>query len=843
MGLASHALSETQRKRLARQRILIVHAALLLALLVVVARLLELQILKGDDYRTQAQSQHFGGVVLPAKRGVIYSMNSKTGEESILATNTTLDMVYVDPLITDRPTYVAAELAHLLVTPDFHALCAAGKKECPTELSEFYADSFDPLERIAHLQSGALLEPLKDGLPDVNPENVPDIEDIRTTFSRDIEKRISEKRVTFVPLVYGATKIQMQSVRDLNLDGVYVVEESRIIFADPEEISSTKIAGMARDLEPYVDMDDTVIRRLLRSKPLRYVPIMRKLPPELSLKVRELKLKSAQDTNELRADAPTREAALKINDPMRSIALIPEHWRYYPDGKVASHVVGFLNSQQEAQYGIERTFNQELRGQEGRITTMSDPQGGQILTSNQTIVDAKDGDNITLTIDRFVQKKVEEIMDDAVKRFDAQAGQAIIMDPFTGRVIAMVNAPTFDSNNFGAVYGKEPWYLDEGKQNEIVVEIYHPITNQFVVKMYLKDLYSEEGRAELSEKTYEALQEIETMYDLEDIMRYYLYIGENNRKEIFPTDRPEFWLRFSNNIGVGAYLNRNIQEIYEPGSVFKPITMAIAIDQGEVSPEDLYMDTGTVEVDEYKIKNALNAHYGEVTMTNCLEFSINTCMTSVSMKLGKKLFHRMIERFGFGRITTIELEDELPGEILPWMKWSQALLATSAYGQGISATPLQVITAWSALANGGKLIRPTIIDHVTKSDGTKISTKPFVVDQVITEETSDTISAMLVSVVNNGFGRSAGVEGYSIAGKTGTSQMAGPGGQYEVGTGSSITSFAGFAPANHAKFVMLVKFDRPKATGIEFGSNSAAPVFGEIAKFLFGYYGIPPRTE
>ncbi|MBT5237047.1 penicillin-binding protein 2 [Candidatus Peregrinibacteria bacterium] len=843
MALASHTLSETQRKRLARHRIVIVHAALLLALLVVVARLLELQIIKGKDYRTQAQSQHFGGVVLPAKRGIIYSHNSKTGEQSILATNTTLELAYVDPMVTDKPTYIASELAHLLVTEDFHELCGAGDKECPTELAEFYANSFDPLERIGKLQSGALLEPLTQGLPDVSPEDIPDIEDIRRSFARDIEKRISEKRVTFVPLVYGATKIQMKAVRELALNGVYVVDETRIIFADPEEISSTKIASMARTLEPFVDIDDTVIRRLLRSRPLRYVPIMRRLPPDLSLKVRELKLTSFQETNVERSKAATREAALSIQDPMRSVALLPEHWRYYPDGKVASHVVGFLNSQQEAQYGIERTFNLELRGQEGRITSMSDPQGGQILSANQTIVDAKDGDNITLTIDRFVQKKVEEIMDDAVKRFEADAGQAIIMDPFTGRIIAMVNAPTFDSNNFGTVYGKEPWYLDKHKQDEVVAELYHPKTNQFVVKMYLKDLYSEEGRLELSEKTYETLQEIETMYDLKDIIRYYLYIGENSRREIFPTERPDFWLRFTNNIGVGAYLNRNIQEIYEPGSVFKPITMAIAIDQGEVSPDDLYEDTGTVEVDEYKIKNALNAHYGEVNMINCLEFSVNTCMTSVSMKLGKKLFHRMIERFGFGKITTIELEDELPGEILPWKKWSQALLATAAYGQGISATPLQVITGWSALANGGKLIRPTIIDSVEKSDGTVIETKTFVVDQVITEETSETISAMLVSVVENGFGRSAGVPGYKIAGKTGTSQMAGPGGQYEIGTGSSITSFAGFAPANHAKFVMLIKFDRPRAKDIEFGSQSAAPVFGDIAKFLFSYYGIPPTEE
>jgi cell division protein FtsI/penicillin-binding protein 2 len=319
-----------------------------------------------------------------------------------------------------------------------------------------------------------------------------------------------------------------------------------------------------------------------------------------------------------------------------------------------------------------------------------------------------------------------------------------------------------------------------------------------------------------------------------------MYIGENSRREIFPTDRDGVWLKFDNNIGVGAYLNRNIQEIYEPGSVLKPVTMAIALDQGEVTPDDTYDDEEPVEVDEYTIRNALNIYYGTVTMTECLEYSVNTCMTTVSTKLGKKLFHRMLTRFGLGRITGIELEDELPGDIMPWRKWSNALLATSAYGQGISSTPLQVVTAFAALANGGKLMRPTIIDSVIKNDGTVDKNIPVIVDQVITPETSATITAMLMSAVTNGYAKTAKVPGYRIAGKTGTSQIAGPGSKYETGTGSSLTSFAGYAPLDHPRFVVLVKFDRPRAKDVEYGSKSAAPVFKEIATFLFKYYGIPP---
>ncbi|MDD4319763.1 MAG: penicillin-binding transpeptidase domain-containing protein, partial [Candidatus Peribacteraceae bacterium] len=298
------------------------------------------------------------------------------------------------------------------------------------------------------------------------------------------------------------------------------------------------------------------------------------------------------------------------------------------------------------------------------------------------------------------------------------------------------------------------------------------------------------------------------------------------------------WLKYRNTVGVGAYLNRSVQEIYEPGSVLKPVIMAIALDQGEVTPSETYDDLGAVEVDEYKIDNNDKKHYGKVTMTQCLEYSINTCMMHISFKLGPKLLYRALERFGFGRITSIELEDELPGEIRPWREWSRTLLATTAFGQGLSATPLQVITAWGALANGGKLLRPTIIDGVVHADGTTEKAPAREAEQVITKESSETITAMLVSSVNVGFAKSGKVPGYRIAGKTGTSQIAGPGGKYTTGTGSTFATFAGYAPVNDPKFVILVKLDRPKSG--THGATTAGPVFKDIASFLFKYYGIPP---
>ncbi len=832
--------SEAQVTRALRRRILITNAVLCAVLLVIVARLLELQIVRGEEYRALAQAQHYGGVRLPAKRGEILSLSSKTHETSILATNTTLAMVYVDPLITDRPVFIAETLSDLLVTEDFHMLCLKGSADCPQELVPYYNAAFDPMALVKRIGSGAVYEPIPRGNFPVPEESLPDITEVRRRFARSIEERISEQRVTFAPLTYGATKVQMEAVRNLGIGGIEVSWDYNLIFANPEHVNQLQVASIARDLSEVLEEDPAKLRNVLRSRPLRYVPIMRRLSPGLSTRIREVKLSSLRDTEQQRRAAPTREAALAIQDPLRSIALIPEHWRYYPDATLASHVVGFLNFTQEPQYGIERTFDSDLRGQEGLISSLSDPQGGQILTREQEIVDPEDGDTIVLTIDRVIQKYLEGLMQEALERFEADSGQAIVMDPMTGRILAMVNVPLFDSNNYGTVYEKEPWFLSESQVRDTVVEIYHPETNAFVVKAYVDDVFTPEGREHLSEEKRVELAALEEFYDLEDIARYYVYVGENSRHEVFPTDRPNVVLRYRNRIGVGSYLNRVVQEIYEPGSVLKPVTMAVALDQGEVTPFDIYDDSGPVLVDEYTIRNNRNRVYGKVTMTNCLEFSINTCMTSVSSKLGKKLFHRSLERFGFGRITGVELEDELPGEMLPWRKWSNALLATAAYGQGISATPLQVVTAYAALANGGRLLKPTIVDSIHRSDGTVERTEPIVLDQVITPETSATITAMLTSAVNQGFAKLAKVKGYRIAGKTGTSQIAGPGGKYETGTGSTVASFGGYAPIDRPRFVALVKFDRPRAKGILHGAEAAAPIFRQLASFIFDYYGIPP---
>jgi cell division protein FtsI/penicillin-binding protein 2 len=843
------SISDTQKRRAFHRRIDIVLGILLVLLLIIVARLIELQMIRGKEYEETARSQHFGGIVLPAKRGEILSRNSKTKETNIFATNTTLDLLYVDPFVTKDKSYVADALAEMLLVEAYDRVCRAGKKECPREFRKYYSDAFDPLLKFPQgiprienpLIENKVLEPPE--AIDI-AERIPDRDAIKRQFSRDIEERISEEFVSFVPLLYGATKVQLRRVQDFGIPGVYASENQKLIYANPLHIPDFERRRIARILSPPLGLDTTFIRERLRQRRLRYVPIFRRLPPELSKQAKKLKEQSFLDAAQKRSDLRARgngDAADDVIDLLRGIALIPEHWRFYPDSTVASQVVGFLNVNQQAQNGTERTFDHELRGQEGRISTLTDPFGGQIVSDDQTIVQARDGKSVILTIDRFLQKQVENILQKALDDFEADSGQALITDPHTGRIIVMANVPLLDSNNYSTVYEKIPHVLTEDEEPAIVVEIYHPQLNDLVIRSYINDL-SPEGRARLSKELQGELRDIERLYDLEDLKRYYLYIGENSRIELFPVhaaDGTRKWLKYKNRIGVGAYINRTIQEIYEPGSVFKPITMSIALDQGEITPDELYMDTGLVEIDEYKIANAEGRVFDEVTMTDCLSYSVNTCMTHVSRKLGKKLFENYIRRFGFGKITGVQLEDEKPGQVLDWRRWSDALLATAAYGQGISSTPLQLVTAFGALANGGKIVKPTIIDSWIEPDGTIVPVHPQILEQVITEESAATVSAMLAKGMNEGFAKTAKVEGYRMAGKTGTSQIAGPGGKYEeAGSGTSITSFAGYAPVDQPKFVMMVKFDRPRA--LEYGSQTAAPVFKDIAALLFEYYGIPP---
>lgn len=302
----------------------------------------------------------------------------------------------------------------------------------------------------------------------------------------------------------------------------------------------------------------------------------------------------------------------------------------------------------------------------------------------------------------------------------------------------------------------------------------------------------------------------------------------------WPTFNPNKYNEVNN---INLFSNPAIHALYEPGSVFKPITMAAALDQGTVNPQTTYEDKGSVKVGDRVIENALPGAEGIQNMIQVLEKSLNTGIVFVQQKLGKEKFRDYVEKFGFADKTGIDLRGEAKGNLSNLATKGDVEFATAAFGQGIAVTPLELVTAFAAIANNGKMMKPYLTEKIINSKGKEKITKPQEIRQVISSETASRLTAMMVSVVKNGHAKRAGVAGYSIAAKTGTAQIP----DFKSGgySDETIHTLAGFFPAFDARFALLVKLEKPKS--VRFAESTVAPVFGEIAKYVLDYYEIPPN--
>ena len=418
--------------------------------------------------------------------------------------------------------------------------------------------------------------------------------------------------------------------------------------------------------------------------------------------------------------------------------------RVYPEGDLASGVLGFLGREHTGLAGVEADLEDVLGGVPGAIYFERDGGGNPIAFGSARAEPGRPGADVRLTIDRYIQRLVENELDKQIKDHKATGGTIIVMEPKTGAILAMASRPSF-------------------------------------------------------------------------------------RLSQLSLDSPQLDL----------YRNRAVTDLYEPGSVLKVITMATAIDLDLVNPNTTYYDAGVVEKGGYTFKNWDFSTNGVTTMTQLLQKSLNTGAIWLSDQIGATRLYDSIRRFGFGESTHSGLGGEAAG-LLRTNKdsgWYPADLATNSYGQGIAATPLQLITAISSVINGGKLMRPYIVQQTSGPDGTRVF-EPVVVRQAVSEQTSRTMVEMMNAVVDGVPYHRAQVKGYHVGGKTGTTLVSIPTG---YALDSTLASFVGFAPVEDPAFIMLVKIDQPQDDPL--GGIVAAPVFGRLAPQILNYLNIPPARQ
>jgi stage V sporulation protein D (sporulation-specific penicillin-binding protein) len=299
---------------------------------------------------------------------------------------------------------------------------------------------------------------------------------------------------------------------------------------------------------------------------------------------------------------------------------------------------------------------------------------------------------------------------------------------------------------------------------------------------------------------------------------------------------PSFDPRNYNEFAYADFVNPFISSSYEPGSTFKPLIMAAAIETGVVKPETrCTICSGPVEIGGYKIKTWNDEYHTNPTMIEVIQHSDNTGMVFTGQKLGKERLFKYLDAYGFGKMTGVDLQGEMVPQLRARDSWYPIDLATTTFGQGISVTPIQLLSAFGTIANGGKRMEPHVVAAVETEEGKNIAIEPKILSSPISLKTAKIMTEILINAVDEGEAKWAKPKGYRIAGKTGTAQIPVEG-HYDPK--NTIPSFIGFAPADDPKFVMLVVFDRP--TSSIYGSETAAPVFFDIAKHMLTYYGIAP---
>jgi len=489
------------------------------------------------------------------------------------------------------------------------------------------------------------------------------------------------------------------------------------VYAVPAEIRKSKREReIAHKLASILDMDEEKIYDRITRK-VGFVWIKRQVDFATSEKLRKL--------------------------DFDGIGLSEESRRFYPKGKLASHVLGISGIDNTGLDGLDLYYDKLIGGTDGRIVIEHDAWGREIPEATHQYIPPTDGSDLVLTIDETIQYIVERELDKAVELRKPKAACAIVMDPKTGEILALASRPNFDPNNY----------------NE--------------------------------------------------------YPAANRR-------------------------NFAVNDAYEPGSTMKIVTASAAMEENVVRANDRFYCPGYVKVGKESISCAGGKSHGSMSFQEVVEHSCNVGFINIGLKLGLDKYYQYLKAFGFGQKTGIDIPGEARGILVPQSRAQQIDLATMSMGQANAVTPIQLVTAASAVANGGNLMKPHLLKQVLTADGkVKQNVEPTVVRRVISQETAKELCLILEGVVQNGSGQNAFIEGYRVAGKTGTAQKIKPGGGYMEN--EYVASFLGFAPADDPRLVCLVVIDAPQGYPY-YGGWVAAPVFREIMADSLRYLKVP-RTE
>ncbi len=455
----------------------------------------------------------------------------------------------------------------------------------------------------------------------------------------------------------------------------------------------------------------------------------------------------------------------------------PTSKRYYPNSSLAAQVIGFVNADNRGAYGMEAIYDSALAGETGRVITAKNGKGTEMLSRYENYYDATDGNNLNITIDATIQYFCERILETGIAKYDVRDG---------GFAIAM-NPKT------GAIlaWANSPSYD------------HHPPRAVSYIRLLLAVVAARAAYGEESDQYKQAVSDA----------------------------RLKQWR------------NKAINDTYEPGSTFKSMVLAAALEEGVVNENDHFYCSGSVKVAGYSepIKCSKREGHGSQNLAQAVANSCNPAFIAIGQKLGAQKFYDYLEAFGITSLTGIDMQGEAGGIVWPRSGFTNVDLAVASFGQRLKVTPIQLISAASAVINGGHLMQPYVLQSITAADGTVLqSTQPTEVRQVVSEKTSAECRKILEGVVNGGTGKNAYQAGYRIGGKTGSSQT----GELD----HTIVSFLGFAPADDPQVIILLGYDNPKpaSPGSNYtsggvyisGGNMGAVMAGELMGNILDYLGV-----